>query len=216
VGLIDSAGVRRLQNVHLDIRAGEIVGIAALEGSASWLLRILAGRYPPTAGRCTVPPQTGFIAEDRRHDSLIPEFSLYENVALKDSGRRNRVMPWPEIKQQTASLIKRFDVRAHGIDMRAQNLSGGNQQKLVLGRELADSPVAVVAENPTRGLDISASEMIHDQLRQARDAGCAIVFYSSDIDELVDLANRVLVLREGTLTEVPRESRAIGSALLMS
>jgi ABC-type uncharacterized transport system ATPase subunit len=216
VGLIDSAGVRRLRNVDLDIRAGEIVGIAALEGSASWLLRVLAGRLTPTEGRCTVPPQTGFIAEDRRHDSLIPEFSLYENVALKDSGARKRVMRWPEIKEQTASLIQRFDVRASGIDMRAQNLSGGNQQKLILGRELADSPVAVVAENPTRGLDINASEMIHDQLRQARNAGCAIVFYSSDIDEVVDLADRVLVLREGTLAEVPLDLRAIGNALLMS
>ena len=216
VGLIDPTGIRRLQNVHLNIRVGEIVGIAALEGNASWLLRILAGRLTPTEGRYTVPSKTGFIAEDRRHDSLVPEFSLYENVALKDSGARKRVMRWPEIKEQTALLIHRFDVRANGIEMRTQNLSGGNQQKLVLGRELADSPVAVVAENPTRGLDINASEMIHDRLRQARDTGCAIVFYSSDIDELVDLADRVLVLREGTLAEVPRESRAIGNPLLIS
>lgn len=216
VGLIDSTGVRRLQNVDLDIREGEIVGIAALEGSASWLLRILAGRFTPTEGRCTVASRTGFIAEDRRHDSLIPEFNLYENVALKDSGARKRVMRWPEIKEQAASLIEQFDVRATAIDTRVQDLSGGNQQKLVLGRELADNPVAVVAENPTRGLDISASEMIHEHLRRARDAGCAIVFYSSDIDELVDLADRVLVLREGTLNEVPLTSRAIGTALLMS
>jgi len=216
VGLTDSAGVRRLRNVDLDLQAGEIVGIAALEGSASWLLRILAGRFTPTEGRYVVPPQTGFIAEDRRHDSLVPEFSLYENIALKDSGRRTHLMRWPEIKEQTASIVGRFDVRTSGIDMRAQNLSGGNQQKLVLGRELADSPIAVVAENPTRGLDINASVMIHEHLRQARDAGCAIVFYSSDIDELVDLADRVLVLREGTLVQVPLESRAIGNALLMS
>ena len=215
VGLIDSTGVRRLHNVELAIRAGEIVGIAALEGSASWLLRILAGRFSPTEGQCVVPHQIGFIAEDRRHDGLVPEFSLYENVAVKNSGSRTGVMRWPDIREQTASLVKRFDVRASGVDMRAQYLSGGNQQKLVLGRELADSPVAVVAENPTRGLDISASEMIHDHLRQARDAGTAIVFYSSDIDELVDLADRVVVLRDGTLGEVPLDSRAIGNALLM-
>jgi simple sugar transport system ATP-binding protein len=202
--------------VDLDVRAGEIVGIAALEGSASWLLRILAGRFSPTEGQCIVPHQIGFIAEDRRHDSLVPEFSLYENVAVKDSGRRTRLIRWPDIREQTASLVKRFDVRASGIDMRAQHLSGGNQQKLVLGRELADSPVAVVAENPTRGLDINASEMIHEHLKQARNAGSAIVFYSSDIDELVDLADRVMVLRDGTLAEVPLDSRAIGNALLMS
>ena len=216
VGLIDSAGVRRLRDVNLDIRAGEIVGIAALEGSASWLLRILAGRSAPTEGQCIIPQQAGFIAEDRRHDSLVPEFSLYENVALKDSGRRTRLIRWQEIREQTASLVRRFDVRATGIDMAAQNLSGGNQQKLVLGRELADNPLAVVAENPTRGLDINASSMIHEHLRRARDAGCAIVFYSSDIDELVDLADRVLVLRDGTLVQVPLETRAIGNALLMS
>jgi simple sugar transport system ATP-binding protein len=216
VGLIDSTGVRRLHDVELDIRAGEIVGIAALEGSAFWLLRILAGRFSPTEGQCILPHQIGFIAEDRRHDSLIPEFSLYENVAVKHSGRRKGVMRWPDIREQTASIVKHFDVRASGIDMRAQHLSGGNQQKLVLGRELTDSPVAVIAENPTRGLDIQASEMIHDHLRQARDAGTAIVFYSSDIDELVDLADRVLVLRDGILDEVPLDSRTIGDALLMS
>lgn len=216
VGLIDSTGVRRLRDVDLDIRAGEIVGIAALEGSASQLLRILAGRFRPTEGQCIVPHQVGFIAEDRRRDSLVPGLSLYENVAVKDSGSRRGVMRWPDIREQAASLVKRFDVRASDIDMRAQNLSGGNQQKLILGRELADSPVAIVAENPTRGLDINASEMIHDRLRQARDAGSAIVFYSSDIDELVDLADRVVVLRDGTLAEVPLDSRAIGNALLMS
>ena len=216
VGLIDSTGIRRLQNVELDIRAGEILGVAALEGSASWLLRILAGRLSPTEGQCAVPDQIGFIAEDRRHDSLVPGFSLYENVAVKNSGRRTGIMRWPDIREQTATLVKRFDVRASGIDMRAQNLSGGNQQKLVLGRELAYNPVAVVAENPTRGLDINASEMIHDHLRQARDAGTAIVFYSSDIDELVGLADRVVVLRDGTVGEVLLDSRAIGNALLMS
>ena len=125
-------------------------------------------------------------------------------------------MRWPDIQEQTASIVKRFDVRVSEIDMRAQNLSGGNQQKLVLGRELADSPAAIVAENPTRGLDINASEMIRDHLRQARDAGTAIVFYSSDIDELIDLADRVVVLRDGTLAEVPLDSRAVGNALLMS
>jgi simple sugar transport system ATP-binding protein len=98
--------------------------------------------------------------------------------------------------------------------MHAQDLSGGNQQKLVLGRELSDNPLAVIAENPTRGLDVNATTMVHEQLRQAGEAGCAVVFYSSDIDELVDLADRVLVLREGTLVKVPREPGAIGNALL--
>ncbi|MDP9177640.1 MAG: ATP-binding cassette domain-containing protein [Gemmatimonadota bacterium] len=216
VDFIDSSGVRRLQSVNLEVGAGEIVGIAALEGSAVWLLRILAGRFTPTQGRRILPERIGFIAEDRRHDGLVATFTLYENVALKDIGKRKGRMRWPAIKQQTLSLIKRFDVRASGIDMRAQNLSGGNQQKLVLARELDDSPNAIIAENPTRGLDINASLMIHEHLRRARDTGCAVVFYSSDIDELVDLADRVVVLREGTLVQVPLEPGAIGNALLAS
>ena len=100
--------------------------------------------------------------------------------------------------------------------MRAQNLSGGNQQKLVLARELDNNPDAIIAENPTRGLDINASSIIRDHLRHARDAGSAVVLYSSDIDELVDLADRVVVLREGTLVKVPLEPGAIGNALLAS
>lgn len=216
LGLIDSAGVRRLHKVNLDIRAGEIVAIAALEGNAAVLLRILAGRSIPTEGECILPEHIGFIPEDRQNDALVPTFTLQENVALKGSGRRKGQILWPKIKEQTLSLIKDFDVRTSGVDMRAQNLSGGNQQKFVLGRELGDRPLALIAENPTRGLDLSASVMIRERFRQAREAGCAIVLYSSDIDELVDLADRVLILREGTLVAVPLDAKAIGNMLLAS
>jgi ABC-type uncharacterized transport system ATPase subunit len=214
VGLVDSAGVRRFQNVNLNVRAGEIVGIAALEGSAAMLLRVLAGRSVPTEGECLLPSRTGFITEDRQHDALVLSFTLSENVALKGSGRRKGRIHWPRIREQTLLVIKSFDVRAGSVDTRAQDLSGGNQQKLVLGRELSDDPLALVAENPTRGLDINASVMIQERLRQAREAGCAVVIYSSDIDELVELADRVLVLRGGALVQVPLDTRAIGNALL--
>jgi simple sugar transport system ATP-binding protein len=214
VDFIDSSGVRRLQNVNLEVGAGEIVGIAALEGGAAWLLRILAGRLTPMQGRRVLPERIGFIAEDRQHDGLAATFTLYENVALKDIGKRKGRIRWPAIRQQTLSLIERFDVRTGGIDMRAQNLSGGNQQKLVLARELNDNPNAIIAENPTRGLDINAASIIREHLRRARNAGAAVVLYSSDIDELVELADRVLVLREGTLIKVPLEPGAIGNALL--
>jgi general nucleoside transport system ATP-binding protein len=216
VDFIDSSGVRRLQNVNLEVSASEIVGIAALEGGAAWLLRILAGRLTPTQGRRVLPERIGFIAEDRQHDGLAATFTLYENVALKDIGKRKGRIRWPAIRQQTLSLIERFDVRTSGIDMHAQNLSGGNQQKLVLARELNDNPNAIIAENPTRGLDINASSIIRDHIRRARDAGTAVVLYSSEIDELVELADRVLVLREGTLIKVPLEPGAIGDALLAS
>jgi general nucleoside transport system ATP-binding protein len=214
VDFIDSSGVRRLHNVSLEVSAGEIVGIAALEGSAAWLLRILAARLTPTQGRRVLPERLGFIAEDRQHEGLASTFTLYENVALKDIGKRKGRIRWPAIKRQTLSLIERFDVRTSGVDMRAQNLSGGNQQKLVLARELDGNPDAIIAENPTRGLDINASSMIREHLRRARDAGCAVVLYSSDIDELVDLADRVVVLREGTLIKTPLDAGAIGNALL--
>jgi simple sugar transport system ATP-binding protein len=113
-------------------------------------------------------------------------------------------------------LVDRFDIRAQSAETIAGTLSGGNQQKLVLARELNDEPEALIAENPTRGLDVQAAGNIRKYIREAADKGCAIMYYSSDIDELVDLADRVLVLRDGILDEVPLDSRTIGDALLMS
>jgi simple sugar transport system ATP-binding protein len=205
---------RDLHNINLEVRAGEIVGIAALDGSAADLLRTIAGRYKPTAGELITPARIGFIPEDRQHDALVGDFSIFENVALRDSGDRKGRMPWFDIQQDARVMIEDFDVRAPTIDTPAQALSGGNQQKLVLARELSDNPVALIAENPTWGLDIQATANIHGRLRAAALDGCAVLFYSSDIDEILDLADRALVIRNGKVTGVERTSSAIGNALL--
>ena len=214
VGLVQQNEVRRLQGVNIQIKAGEIVGIAALGGSATHLLRILAGRSKPTEGVVNLPSHVGFVPEDRLRDALVPGLNLYENVALLDSGRRRGRMPWSRIRLDTFTLLDSFDIRTADINMTAQNLSGGNQQKLVLARELSNSPSALIAENPTRGLDIQSAATIHRRLREARGNGCAIAFCSSDIEEIVDLADRVVVVRDGRVEPVSLDIEAIGNALL--
>jgi ABC-type uncharacterized transport systems, ATPase components len=216
VGVILPGGIRNLQNVNIQVRAGEIVGLAALEGAATHLLRVLAGRYKPTEGTAELPSRIGFVPENRLQDALVPAFSLYENVALKDTGKRRGRMHWASIRKTTTSLLARFDVRANDINASIRDLSGGNQQKFVLARELGDSPSALITENPTRGLDIQSASMIHQQLREAAKGGCAILFYSSDIDELVALAHRVVVVRDGQVVPVALHPQQIGNALLRS
>jgi simple sugar transport system ATP-binding protein len=110
--------------------------------------------------------------------------------------------------------MKRFDVLASSPSTSMETLSGGNQQKLVLARELADDPQLIVAENPTRGLDIRASAFVREELRAARDRGVAVVLYSSDLDEILELADRVLVVHAGRVTEVAMERNTIGAAML--
>jgi simple sugar transport system ATP-binding protein len=205
-----------LRNINLEVSSGEIVGIAALNGAATDMLRVIAGRYKPAAGKLTTPPRLGFIPEDRQHDALIGDFNIFENVALRGSGERKGRMPWSNLRREATGLIESFDIRAAAIDTPARALSGGNQQKLVLARELSDNPAALIAENPTWGLDIQAAASIHGRLRAAALDGCAVLFYSSDIDELVDLADRVVVIRDGSAAVVERVAEAIGNALLGS
>jgi simple sugar transport system ATP-binding protein len=111
-------------------------------------------------------------------------------------------------------LLGEFDIRASGIDAPLSTLSGGNQQKLVLARELADDPALLIAENPTRGLDVRATAAIHNRLFDARDAGTGIVLYSSDLDELLLLADRVFAMYAGSLVATSQDRDAIGQAML--
>jgi simple sugar transport system ATP-binding protein len=203
-----------LKDINLEVRQGEIVGIAALDGAAADLLRVIARRDTAKSGTVTAPSKIGFIPEDRHREAIIPEFQLFENVALRDSGTRRGRMPWTQLRSSTASLLNRFDIRAQSVETLAGELSGGNQQKLVLARELDENPHALIAENPTRGLDVHAAENVKGYLREAAGNGCAILFYSSDIDELVEIADRIVVVREGQLTEVQKSIDAIGGALL--
>lgn len=211
----DARGVERVRNATVDCFAGEIIGLAGVEGSGVHeLLRLLAGRLAPSSGVATLPPRIGFIPEDRLRDAVIEEFTLTENVALRGAGVRRGRMPWPAMTALTAALMERHDVRAPFPTTRAGALSGGNQQKFVVGRELDEHPPLVVAENPVRGLDIRATAHVLRELAGSADAGSAVVFYSADIDELLPLADRMLVVFAGRVREVAVERTAVANALV--
>ena len=211
VSYVDAQGVTRLDGASLAVRAGEVVGVLGVEGAGQReLLRILAGRLAPTRGTVRRPARVGFIPEDRLHDALIPSLSLTENLALAEAGQLRGLIRWRAIAERTAVLLARFEVRAPGPATPAHTLSGGNQQKFVVGREreLARrerAGRALVAENPTRGLDLRAAARVRDEVG-GRSADTAVVFYSADIDEVLAVADRVVVLFGGRLREVARPS----------
>jgi simple sugar transport system ATP-binding protein len=207
----------------LTVREGEIVGLAAVEGNGQReLLRTVAGRITPLRGRLEVARPIGFIPEDRTSEGLIPELSLTENVVL-GLGREapwihGGRIGWRQARDRTAELLNEFGIVAAGPEARAGSLSGGNQQKLIVARELARKPAVLVAENPTRGLDVAAAAAIHARLRSAAAEGAAVLFHSSDLDEVLHLAERVVVVARGAITEVPfTASRTeIGNLMLRS
>jgi len=208
-------GSAAIAGASFAIHAAEIVGIAAVEGSGQHeLLLALAGRLPAGPGSLELPGRIAFVPADRKHDATIPSFSLVENVALRGAGRRAGGMPWRGLATHTAALIEEYSITAAGPDAAAGTLSGGNQQRLVIARELADTPALVVADNPTRGLDLNATSFVLERLAQAAARGAAVVLYSNDIDELLTLAHRVLVVHAGRVSEVALDRDAIGRAML--
>lgn len=211
----DARGVVRLQPVTIECFAGEIVGIAGVEGSGVHeLVRLLAGRLAPTSGSVMLPTTIGFVPEDRLRDAVIETFSLTENLALRDAATRTGRMPWPALEAQTGTVIRAHNVRAPSPATPVGALSGGNQQKFVLGRELEARPALVVAENPVRGLDILATEHVLRELGISADAGSAVVLYSGDLDELLPMADRMFVMFAGALSEVPVNRSAVASAMV--
>jgi ABC-type uncharacterized transport system ATPase subunit len=211
----DERGALRVRHVSLEVRRGEILGVVGVEGSGQReLLRALAGRARIEAGRVERPARLGFVPEDRQQEALVLPFSLVENVALRGASKARGRLPWRSLRTRTVALIQRFDVRAPTVDTAVSSLSGGNQQKLVLARELDDDPDVVIAENPTRGLDVAATIAVHGRLRQARDRGAAVVVCSTDIDEILALADRVMVMFAGQAREVPADRAPIGAAML--
>jgi len=226
VSVRDEQGVMRLHDASLVVREGEILGVAGVEASGQReLLRALAGRVQVATGTVTRPTRVGFVPEDRHRDAVLLDRSLTENVALREAGRRRGRMPWLALRERTERLMREFDVRAPATDAPMRSLSGGNQQKLVLGREIdpesgiapatgSPEPVGLVVESPTRGLDVLATAEVHARLRAARDAGAAIVLYSSDLDEVLSLANRILVVHAGTVREVSMDRDAVGRAMI--
>jgi simple sugar transport system ATP-binding protein len=211
-----------LQEATLAIRPGEMVGVVAIEGNGQReLMLALAGLLPLAEGQRVATEPVVLVPEDRSTEALIPGFSLTENVVLGSGPSapwsRGWRIDWSEARRQTAAMLAAYDVRAPGPDTEAHQLSGGNQQKLVLARALEARPVTLLVENPTRGLDLAATAAVHDRLRRAREEGIAVVVYSSDLDEILELnCDRLLVVCRGRLEELPPETprAAVGDAML--
>lgn len=214
------AGVRE---ASFTVAGGELVAVAGIEGNGHReLLRAVAGLPPPSRGVLSVAGPVAFVPEDRTTEGLIGAMSLTENVVLGVGGAapwiaggRIRRIRWPAAERRTAGLLEEFGVRASGAGAPAASLSGGNQQKLLLARALERSPRVLVAENPTRGLDVRAAAEVHRRLREAAVAGAAVLIYSNDLDEVLALGDRILVVTDGVVAEAPAGVDRLGLGALM-
>jgi len=210
----NDSGVQALRDVSFHVRAGEIVGIAGVDGNGqSELVACLTGLRKPTGGTVRVrgvdlTGQTprrireagvGHIPEDRQRRGLVLNFSVAENVALGDhrAFTSRGVLSFGKMVDLANRIIKNFDVRPPRPDYLARSLSGGNQQKVIVGREITRNPNLMIAVQPTRGLDVGAIEFIHRNLVAERDAGKAVLLVSLELDEIMNLADRILVMYKG-------------------
>jgi general nucleoside transport system ATP-binding protein len=215
-------GVQSLKGVSFDLRGGEILGIAGVEGNGqSELMEVLAGTRRATGGQVLLGNRNitsmdarterdagvAFIPEDRRGTGLVLAFSIAENSIL---GReRTPAFSWREfvlklvaIREWARRLVKEFDIRTPSIDVAARNLSGGNQQKVIVAREMGSQPKVLLAAQPTRGVDIGAIEFIHRQIVKERDAGAAVLLVSAELDEVRSLSDRIAVMYEGRIVSI--------------
>jgi general nucleoside transport system ATP-binding protein len=214
----DDRFIEKVRGVSFDVRAGEIVGIAGVDGNGQTeLIDALTGLQRIESGTVTIGGRElshasarkaldsgiGHIPEDRQRRGLVLEFSIAENIALHDyarppDARWGWIFP-KRMVERAKTLIREFDVRGGGPFTRAAGLSGGNQQKLVAAREIARDPKILIAAQPTRGLDVGAIEYLHRRLVAERDEGRAILLVSLELDEILSLSDRILVLYEGQI-----------------
>ncbi len=215
-------GVPALRDVSLTLKAGEIVGVAGVSGNGqSELLEVLSGLRAPEGGQLQLggrtftpaawldtaqarPLRLAHVPEDRHAVGLVMSFPAWESAVLGYHGlpkyRRGAAMNHAAMKAATREMQARFDVRPRDEHLGSSKFSGGNQQKLILAREIGEQPTVLLVGQPTRGVDIGAIEFIHNQLRALRDAGCAVLLVSSELDEILALADRVVVMNAGRIT----------------
>ncbi|MBK4214678.1 ABC transporter ATP-binding protein [Paracoccus caeni] len=223
--LVDPDGVERLRGISFDIRAGEIVGIAGVSGNGQTQLLELLGGYPesgskisgtvkvngkeiPLMGRGADAAERrengiGHVPEDRQVEGLIMDFAAWENVAFgyHHDPRYNRglLMDHAAIREDAEGKFERFDVRPRNTNLAARNFSGGNQQKIVVAREIERNPDLLLIGQPTRGVDIGAIEFIHKRIVELRDAGKAVLLVSVELDEILSLSDRIAVMFDGRI-----------------
>jgi ABC-type uncharacterized transport system ATPase subunit len=214
--VLDERGLEAVRGVSFQVRAGEIVGIAGVDGNGQTeLVEAITGLRKPESGRILAAGEditaegsresldagVGHIPEDRQRRGLVLDFSLAENIALHDY-REEPDSKWgwlypKRLIARAGRLLKEFDVRGGGPKTPAASLSGGNQQKVILAREISRNPQVLVAAQPTRGLDVGAIEFVHRRLVTERDEGRGILLVSFELDEVLSLADRILVIYEG-------------------
>ena len=209
-----------LAGISMEVRPGEIVGIAGVDGNGqTQLAQIVTGVISPEKGALhlkesavSVFAPSGFIdegvshvPEDRNLQGLIGDMSISDNLVLKtvDSSRfsvgHGLLLKKGEIRAHAGTMAEKYDIRCTSINQEVRSLSGGNQQKVILARELESQPELLVAVHPTRGLDIGATRFVHDQMIEARERGVGILLISADFDEVLEMSDRILVIFEGQI-----------------
>ncbi len=215
-------GNEAVRGVDLEVREGEIVGIAGVSGNGQReLAESIAGIRRPEVGEVVVDGTDvagtstarvrkaglGYVPEERMRDGVVPDFTVAENLMLVESHSRDLsrlgFLRGHAIRSRCQQLVDNFSVKTPSLDTPVRNLSGGNIQKLIMARELSGSPRALLAAQPTRGIDVGSARYIHERLLQQRDAGTAVLVVSEDLDEVMSISDRILVMYEG---------RVVGSA----
>ena len=221
----ENRGVPAVKELSLDVRAGEIVGIAGIDGNGqSELIQAITGLRKVKSGSIKIKGQevvglsprkitemnVSHVPEDRHRDGLVLEMMLSENIALqtyyKEPLSKNGALNYNQINSYARKLMEEFDVRAANEIVPASALSGGNQQKAIIAREVDRNPDLLIVSQPTRGLDVGAIEYIHKRLIGERDKGKAVLVVSFELDEIINLSDRIAVIHDGKIQGIVKPS----------
>lgn len=233
----ENRGVPAVKNLSLDVRAGEIVGIAGIDGNGqSELIQAITGLRKVKSGSITIKGQevskmttrqitelsVGHVPEDRHRDGLILQMTLAENTALqtyyKEPLSKNGVLNYNKMNEYARKLMAEFDVRGANELVPAKGFSGGNQQKAIIAREVDRNPDLLIVSQPTRGLDVGAIEYIHRRLIEERDKGKAVLVVSFELDEILNLSDRIAVIHDGQIQGIvlPEDTNKQELGILMA
>ncbi|MGG6795742.1 UNVERIFIED_CONTAM: ABC transporter ATP-binding protein [Streptococcus canis] len=233
----ENRGVPAVKGLSLDVRAGEIVGIAGIDGNGqSELIQAITGLRKTKSGSIMVKNQevthltsrkitelsVGHVPEDRHRDGLVLDLSLAENTALqtyyKEPLSKNGILNYTKINEYARNLMSEFDVRGANELVPARGFSGGNQQKAIIAREVDRDPDLLIVSQPTRGLDVGAIEYIHKRLIEERDKGKAVLVVSFELDEILNLSDRIAVIHDGKIQGIvlPEETNKQELGILMA
>ncbi len=197
------SGSTEISGISFDVHAGEIVGIAGVEGNGQSTLADAIAGLIPIRGSIAIDGRAAIIPQDRQREALVMNWSITDNAMLgrqhSPSMRRGVLIAPTAALRAAQNIVERFDVRAASLSVPVRTLSGGNQQKLVAGRALLDDPAFVLAYQPTRGVDVGAAALVQSRLIEARNAGTAILLISFELDEVLALSDRVLVMYRGRI-----------------